>query len=903
MEPTHTATTMTATSVHRVTLLVAALTMLAAGFFMSSVPAQAAPFCAYNSTIASCADCSTTGPGVSCTGGQLYRPSDASCYDDPRPGVSNERLDCNDGQLKCNTPAYPCSGCTVVTGNINSSCVGASENALPNHICPFGGLYADNCGDLANSRGQNVFKCPTDTTWCKETSGVLYPSTCRADRAPGNECPEGTTWNPCNDSCDTPYVILNPTFAGVNGQSGEIKITGDFITTAGSVTADGTMSANGVCLTGGATDCRYGWDDISPWQALAPSYVALVSSGDSVGIGTNTPLAKLSVVANGASELSGAAASDVFLVTAGSLGTIAGNSIKLANIGFKSSTNNVSLGIRAERETGGTTWTSSGVSLGLDVDNSPRIGASIMLAANQAEVGINTTTPGYPLDVSSSWGTAVIRLSETNAGNLWTGLRLDRQAGLEKWFLGMDDTSDNLVFRTQGSDRITVKPEGYVGIGTSAPSSLFEVKNYLKYDVSPRSTYIGRYAAYRAGEQDGNNTIIGHQAGYGISNLTTGAGADQNTVVGTFAGFALSYGDYNTFMGYYAGAATTTAYGNIALGGLALRTNVSGRENVAVGMQSNYYGKGSYNISMGRLSMYGSAASTGSNNVALGHWALRGYTTGSYNVAVGRYAGYTSGANIQVTSGNYNTFVGSGAGATTGTLSYATVIGSNASVSRPNSVVLGRAVDWVGIANPNPGYPLDVWSQTGTSIMRLNQNTATPFWVGTTLARQTSEKWFAGMSNADDVYRFRYGGTTDVVTIDPNGTISASGGITSVACFGPVFVGTTAGTYDGDNGTGGYRTVNPLCASFGAGAHVCSSAEVMESIRCEAPAVMSGASNNVDSWIQDGPPGFTAPANDCGGWTSAAGSQLGRKWKWSNTSGGEGRLTTCNQLIKYACCK
>jgi hypothetical protein len=78
-------------------------------------------------------------------------------------------------------------------------------------------------------------------------------------------------------------------------------------------------------------------------------------------------------------------------------------------------------------------------------------------------------------------------------------------------------------------------------------------------------------------------------------------------------------------------------------------------------------------------------------------------------------------------------------------------------------------------------------------------------------------------------------------------------------------------------------------------------AEIMNSIN-QGTAAYFAVGNGTDMWINGGPPGYTAPANDCVGWTSADSSKFGRKWR-KDAVGGAGTLTFCNQSIQFACCR
>lgn len=127
--------------------------------------------------------------------------------------------------------------------------------------------------------------------------------------------------------------------------------------------------------------------------------ILLAYSGSNVGIGTATPTARLSIVQNGASQLSGSAASSVLCTSAGLLGDTAGSELTLASIGFRAG-NSTSLGIRGLRAAAGSDWTSTAIGLGMDVDNTVRAGAGLWLHAND-NVGIGTSTPEARLHLAS----------------------------------------------------------------------------------------------------------------------------------------------------------------------------------------------------------------------------------------------------------------------------------------------------------------------------------------------------------------------------------------------------------------------------------------------------------------------------------------------------------------------
>jgi hypothetical protein len=112
-----------------------------------------------------------------------------------------------------------------------------------------------------------------------------------------------------------------------------------------------------------------------------------ITAAGNVGIGTVQPSARLSVIAPGASELSGATRSSTLLTSAGSLAAASGSELALASIGFHSG-NNTSLGIRAVRTANGGDWGTTAIGLGMDVDNTVRAGGASLWIHASGKVGV-----------------------------------------------------------------------------------------------------------------------------------------------------------------------------------------------------------------------------------------------------------------------------------------------------------------------------------------------------------------------------------------------------------------------------------------------------------------------------------------------------------------------------------
>jgi hypothetical protein len=182
--------------------------------------------------------------------------------------------------------------------------------------------------------------------------------------------------------------------------------------------------------------------------------IALNPAGGNVGIGTTSPNALLTI----GPALGGTALGSTFTTNAGALGTTAGNTLNLANIGFTSS-NQTSLGIQALRMTSGSNWTTSAIGLLYDVDNSSPVNNVQIWLTSTGNVGIGTTGPQATLDVNGKISTPHVG---NNSGNL------------------LIDTAGNAGDITIGNSNIVVKAGGYVGIGTTGPGVTLDVNGNVR---------------------------------------------------------------------------------------------------------------------------------------------------------------------------------------------------------------------------------------------------------------------------------------------------------------------------------------------------------------------------------------------------------------------------------------
>lgn len=155
----------------------------------------------------------------------------------------------------------------------------------------------------------------------------------------------------------------------------------------------------------------------------------------------------------------------------------------------------------------------------------------------------------------------------------------------------------------------------------------------------------------------------------------------------------------------------------------------------------------------------------------------------------------------------------------------------------------------------------------------------------------------------------------DRFRVNKDGEAFFAEGVKAQGCFGATFIGrTTTGSTDNDGlyqpdepTMDSYFEAHAACDDDYPGSHVCTVGEMLESYQCAdaTDPVMSGSLNGQYGWVHGGPPGYTAEANDCVGWSSNASSAYGRFWIFNNTTGGHATSTSCNvgDTIPFACCQ
>ncbi|MEN9336421.1 MAG: hypothetical protein RLZZ500_1408 [Bacteroidota bacterium] len=371
------------------------------------------------------------------------------------------------------------------------------------------------------------------------------------------------------------------------------------------------------------------------------------SAAGKIGL-TSTSLG-VGALINGASTNSTAFGTNALRLTTGvnnvafGNGTLAANTTGIQNTGVGNAslslnTGNAStaIGFEAMRSnTSGNNGTAVGfqaLSSNTSASNNTAIGFQTMI---NNTIGTENTAVGFQAaraNTAGSRNTAIGHIAlNNNIGSENTAIghsalqginntasRFNTALGFQAMYAGTGNVSNvvaigaNALFQNTASNATAVgynALQGQIGGGTGNTGVGFSVLN--NNSTGDNNTAVGTEAGFAA--VGSGNTMIGFRAGQFASN-TTGAG---------------------TFLGFQAGLGTTGA-NNTALGHNALIATGASANNVAVGMNA--------------LNQ-----SISSNNTAIGFSALVNNISGSGNVALGNQAGFSETGSNKLYISNSNT--------------------------------------------------------------------------------------------------------------------------------------------------------------------------------------------------------------------------------------------------------
>ena len=403
--------------------------------------------------------------------------------------------------------------------------------------------------------------------------------------------------------------------------------------------SDEAIAAMGYIKTYTETDPQVGTittGSVPRWDGTALSTGTISDDGTNIGIGTTTPGSKLDV--KGEVRLSGA--------TTGYVGLVAPASVTTDYTMTMPAADGTADQVLSTDGSGTLSWaTASGGSSQWD---------DVTGGINYADgnVGIGTTSPAHILDVRGS-GRVHMDRSIDDLYNLHlktsadvnyrrAAIALESYGGLKVILSSIGEIGDFGIFTDDGSDteleRIRIiNATGNVGIGTTAPAALLELKgssDSAQFIVKANATQSNTKPLVKLQKSDG--TDLAWLYSDNPANIFLGVDAGRvNAPSGSFDG------QFNTFVGSESGYSNTSGFKNTAIGSKALGSNTSGDGNTAVGNEAMYNNNGAWNTAFGDTAL--EKNSTGRYNVGVGPYANRFNQTGSYNTIIGFQAGHGSG--------------------------------------------------------------------------------------------------------------------------------------------------------------------------------------------------------------------------------------------------------------------
>tara|TARA_R100001443_G_scaffold97526_2_gene104374 strand:- start:721 stop:2517 length:1797 start_codon:yes stop_codon:yes gene_type:complete len=167
------------------------------------------------------------------------------------------------------------------------------------------------------------------------------------------------------------------------------------------------------------------------------------------------------------------------------------------------------------------------------------------------------------------------------------------------------------------------------------------------------NTAVGGYAGYYnvTGQ---NNTFLGYEAGFGSG---VGNSHSNNVMIGHQAGYYITDGANNTLVGSQAGVDLTGGSGNVYIGHEAATNASQAGQNVVIGFQAAHGNDstawtGDYNVIIGHDAGKGLEGNSSNHNTVVGFEAGKAMTSGAENALFGSKCGDS------ITSGNNNTLIG-----------------------------------------------------------------------------------------------------------------------------------------------------------------------------------------------------------------------------------------------------
>ncbi len=235
---------------------------------------------------------------------------------------------------------------------------------------------------------------------------------------------------------------------------------------------------------------------------------------------------------------------------------------------------------------------------------------------NTGNVGIGTTSPAYPLDVSG-----IIQTTSSGYGfkQYASGISLETYIGGGYGVIGTG-SNHKLALQVNAVEVMTMLPGGNVGIGTTTPTATLHSRGSSAVSMIAESTTPKAILQLKNANGYGDiylESSPNFNLGFGAA--TYGMTGTQNTLIGISSGSSLTTGGSNTTLGKSAMQNASTANYNTAVGLESMSNLTSGNNNTAIGHQNAAnVNNGQNNTFIGaRAGFYANGAS--SNNIFLGY--------------------------------------------------------------------------------------------------------------------------------------------------------------------------------------------------------------------------------------------------------------------------------------------
>jgi len=486
---------------------------------------------------------------------------------------------------------------------------------------------------------------------------------------------------------------------------------------------------------------------------------------------------------------------------------------------------------------------------------------------------------------------------------------------------------------------------GYYNTAVGASSLYSNTSSYS-------NTALGYYALY--------SNISGYNTAVGYASLRSNISGNYNTAVGASSLYSNTSSDNNTALGYYALYNNKAGSNNVAVG-IRAGNLVSAGSALTKPTNSIFLGaetKAQLDDQTNQIVIGVNAIGAGSNSVVLGNTSITktllrgdiGIGTSSpatklhiYDASSGPIITLSGldtnyrGLVIKDTSDAEKWFIGSNTSTNTNFVIRAT--------SSNDILTVGTSNGNVGIGTmPDDIVKLNVAGTIKTNLTTTTEGISRCLYVdkdgvisaktsdcgtdSSSISGSGTDNYLTKWSNANTLGTstiYDNGTNVSIGTTSSEGTLMVSGtgyftGILKVATpvtssdavnlsylieamkstHDVIFAGHTGPDYNGANG--GYDNANAICDTAYDGSHICTTEDILRIIN--SGNVNSIPTTTIGYWIVNGPPAYTANANDCVGFTTSSSAMLGNVWiKPPEYPNSFGILRHCNQEHQFACCK